>query len=142
MKISKRLLQIFMGLNVLVAIYKGGAFVLLGIDAAPLMAGSDLMIKVAEPVRGLLDFWFRVMGWTWLGVGLMLGWIIPSIERHTAWFRFIMIALMGTGVGNLAAVLASGSLGDKAIEIVIEITIPLACIAWQTQVANRSKAAG
>lgn len=136
---SRRILQIFLAVNVLLAGYNGGAFVLLGIDAVPLIARAELGGGINEVDRAQLDTWYRVLGWNWVCVGLMLAWIIPSIERHTAWFRFIMIAFMGVGVGRVSAVLAYGfSERNPAYAIGLEILVPLACIVWQSRVAAKA----
>ena len=60
---SRRTLQILVGLNALLAVYKGGAFVVLGIDGVSLVAGAEGPLDVAEPARALLDTWVRVLGW-------------------------------------------------------------------------------
>jgi hypothetical protein len=134
---SRRLLQIFAALNALVAIYKGGVFVLCGIDAVPVIAGVDLALQISEAARGILDTWYRVLGWIEVTTGLMLAWITPAIETHTAWFRLIFVSFMCVGVGRLASVLDRGfSTQNTAAAIAIEIAVPLACIAWQRQVTR------
>lgn len=134
---SRRTLQILVGLNALLAVYKGGAFVVLGIDGVSLVAGAEGPLDVAEPARALLDTWVRVLGWNWLAIGLMAGWIVPGIERHTAWFRLIHVGFMAVGVGRLSALVASGpDPSHAAWHILVELAVPLGFIAWQTQVAH------
>jgi hypothetical protein len=136
---SRRLLQIFAAVNALVAIYNGGRFVLWGIDAVPAVAGLDLVVELAEPARGVLDTWYRVLGWVWVTTGLMLAWITPAIETHTAWFRLIFVGFMCVGIGRLAAVLAHGVSSENTLAaIALEILIPLACIVWQGYVAKEA----
>jgi hypothetical protein len=135
-----RLLQIFAAVNVLIALYNGGRYVVLGIDALPAAPGVDLDVQVGEPARALVDTWYRALGWTWLTLGLMLGWITRSLERHTAWFRLIFVGFMCVGVGRLSAVLAHGfSTENTALAIAIEIAIPTACIVWHS-FATRNRA--
>jgi hypothetical protein len=123
---SRRLLQVFAVVNVLVAFYNGGRFLFLGIDA--------------EPGSGGVDLWYRVLGWFWITSGLMLAWITPRIEVHTAWFRLIFVAFMSVGLGRLAAVAAHGvSAENTVIAIAIEIAVPLACIVWQGFVARAAR---
>jgi hypothetical protein len=136
---SRRFLQLFAGVNVLIACYNGGAFVLLGIDAVPLIARAELGSGVGDPARALLDTWYRVLGWNWVCVGLMLAWVIPAIERHTAWFRFIMVAFMAVGVGRISAVAAFGfSDHNPAYAIAIELLVPTVCIVWQSRVSAQA----
>jgi hypothetical protein len=138
--ISRRLLQFFVGLNALVAVYNGGAFLLFGIEGVPIVARVELSIPIDaidEPARGVLDTWYRALGWVWLSVGLMLAWILPSVERSTAWFRFIHIAFLCVGIGRLASVLEYGVTRHNPLwAIAIEIVVPLAFIAWQSRVAS------
>src|SRR5262245_6773652 len=135
---ARRLLQAFAAVNVLIAVYKGGAFVLRGIAAVPAIAGASLE-EIAEPTRSLLDTWYRVLGWIWVTIGFMLAWITPAIERYTAWFRLIFVAFMCVGVGRLAAVLAHGFTSENtAGAIALEILVPSACIVWQGFVARRA----
>jgi hypothetical protein len=135
---STRLLQIFAALNVVIALYNGGRFVLLGIAAVPGIASADLT-QIAAPAWGLLDTWYRVLGWVWVSTGFMLAWITPAIETHTAWFRCIFVAFMCVGIGRLAAVVDHGvSVENTGPVIAIEIGIPLACIIWQGFVAKEA----
>ena len=134
---SRRLLQIYAGLNVLVAFYNGGRFLSLGIDAVPANAAMALAAQIADPAAGVLDTWYRVLGWFWITVALMLAWIVPRIESHTVWFRLIFIAFASVGMGRLAAVLAHGfSTENTALAIAIELAVPLASIVWQSFVAR------
>jgi len=134
----KRALQIFAALNALIALYNGGKFVVLGIEAVPLPKGLEL--QLAEPVRGLLDTWYRVLGWTWLTTGLMLAWITPKIETQTVWFRLIFVAFMCVGVGRLAAVIAHGFTAENTVlAIALEIAIPAACLVWHAIVVRQTR---
>src|SRR5262245_40038784 len=138
---SKRLLQIFAAVNVVIALWNGGRFVALGIAAVPEIVSAELINQIPAPAWGLLDTWYRVLGWVWVTTGLMLAWITPAIDRHTAWFRFIFVAFMCVGVGRLAAVFDHGfSIENTVPAIALEIAIPLACIVWQTFVAQDARA--
>jgi len=133
---SRRLLQIFAAVNALVALYKGGAFVVLGIAAVPSIAGPEIP-GIGESTQSLLDTWYRVLGWVWVSVGLMLAWITPAIETHTAWFRLIFVAFMCVGVGRLSAVAAHGFTSENTLgAIALEILVPSVCIVWQGFVAR------
>lgn len=80
-----------------------------------------------------------MLGWVWVTMGLMLAWITPAIEAHTAWFRLIFVGFMCVGVGRLTAVIAHGVSSENTVAaIALEILIPLACIVWQGFVAKEA----
>jgi hypothetical protein len=90
--VSRRLLQIT---KVILAVLTIG------------LAGNSIIFGVQHPIYGLnvvpesaaLDSNPRFMGGLGLGLGLVLLWLIPAIEKHGLLFRTIWIAaLLGVSV--------------------------------------------
>lgn len=126
---SKRPLQITMAVLALVPIATG-VITMTGIF-------DPLYASLPMPQSAVLDSNLRFFGGVWLGLGLALLWLVPSIEEQTVLFRAVWIAVFLGGVGRLLSMLYLGApplpfVGFTALEIV---GAPL-FIWWQSQVAS------
>jgi len=119
---------------------------LLGI--IPVATGLLGMMGVHDPVYVaagvppivLLDTNLRFYSGVWVGVGLALWWLIPTIERQTVLFRVLWGMIFIGGIGRLLSIIMLEwppvpFVGFTAIEIV---GAPL-FIWWQSHVARVGK---
>lgn len=87
------------------------AMALLG--AIPVLTGIISMFGLSDPLyasaaippNALLDSNLRFFAGVWLGLGLALYWIIPSIEKQTLLFRVLWGMIFLGGIGRLASML-------------------------------------
>ena len=125
------------------------ATVLLG--TIPVAAGLLGMMGVHDPVYVavgvprivLLDTNLRFFSGVWVGVGLALWWLIPTIERQTVLFRVLWGMIFIGGIGRLLSMIMLGwppvaFVAFTAIEIV---GAPL-FIWWQFRVARFASETG
>ena len=89
---SRRLLQVATGILSLIPIATG-IITMAGVDD-PLYAALDL------PRSPLLDSNLRFFGGVWLGLGLGMLYLVPSIERQTVLFRVLWGAVFLGGIGQ------------------------------------------
>jgi hypothetical protein len=112
---SKRPLQLTTALLALIPVVTG-VLTMLGIHD-PIYASAGL------PPFPLLDSNLRFFGGIWLGLGLAMLWLVPSIERHGLLFRALWGAIFLGGVGRLLSMVSVGSppvpfIGFTLLEIV------------------------
>jgi hypothetical protein len=103
------------------------------------MMGVDDPVYVAAgvPPIVLLDTNLRFFSGAWVGLGLALYWLIPTIERQTVLFRVLWGMIFIGGIGRLLSMIMLGLppvafVAFTAIEIV---GAPL-FIWWQFRVSN------
>lgn len=133
---SRRPLQIVNGLVGLATVGLGAIQVLFGISS-PLYAGASI------PSLPILDSNLRFFGGLALGLGLVLLWLLPSIERQGALFRAVWICAFLGGVGRLISWPAVGSPSELLLGFtVLEVLGAPALIYWQHRVAASALAAG
>ena len=79
----------------------------------PVLTGLIGMSGISDPIYAsarpaadpLLDSNLRFFSGLWLGLGLALYWLIPSIEKQTVLFRVIWIMIFFGGIGRLLSLL-------------------------------------
>jgi Domain of unknown function (DUF4345) len=129
---NKLNLQIVMGLLGIIPVATG----LLG-----MMGVHDpVYVAAGVPPIVLLDTNLRFYSGVWVGVGLALWWLIPTIERQTVLFRVLWGMIFIGGIGRLLSMIMLEwppvpFVGFTAIEIV---GAPL-FIWWQSHVARVGK---
>ena len=126
---SKLTLQIVMGLLSIIPVATG-LLGLLGVE-------DPFYVAVGVPPIVLLDTNLRFYSGVWLGLGLALYWLIPSIEKQTIPFRMIWSMIFIGGIGRLLSMLLLGwppaaFVAFTALEIV---GAPL-FIWWQSRVSK------
>jgi uncharacterized protein DUF4345 len=124
---SRRLLQAATAILSLIPIATG-IIAMAGVGD-PLYAALDL------PRSPLLDSNLRFFGGVWLGLGLGMLYLVPSIERQTVLFRVLWGAVFLGGIGRALSSAFVGLpplpfIGFTALEI---IGAPL-FVFWQKQV--------
>ena len=130
---SRRLLQIAVSLAALNAIVGGGVYLLFGLDGFAFM-GSRLSINRTNPSWSTIDYFFRAIAGIWLGLGLMFAYIVPSIERQTAWFRFCCLAVFLMGIGRFFSIFTLGPGSNPVFAMVLEFVFPPLLVFWQWRV--------
>jgi hypothetical protein len=134
---SKLSLQIVMGLLAFIPVATG-LLGLLGVE-------DPFYVAAGVPRIVILDTNLRFYSGVWLGLGLALYWMIPSIEKQTIPFRGIWAMIFIGGIGRLLSMLLlawppSSFVAFTALEIV---GAPL-FIWWQSRVSKyeRRRVAG
>lgn len=82
----------------------------------PLVTGVISMLGQHDPVYAsaalplfpLLDSNLRFFGGVWLGLGIAIFWMVPTIERQAVLFRAIWGAIFLGGIGRLLSMLIVG----------------------------------
>jgi len=125
-------LQIVMGLLGIIPVATG----LLGMMGVH----DSVYVAAGVPPIVLLDTNLRFYSGVWVGVGLALWWLIPTIERQTVLFRVLWGMIFIGGIGRLLSIIMLEwppvpFVGFTAIEIV---GAPL-FIWWQSHVARVGK---
>jgi len=92
---------------------------------------------VTTPRALLLDTNLRFFSGVWLGLGLALFWLIPSIERQTILFRAIWGAIFVGGIGRVLSIVSVGTPPASFIFFtMLEVLGAPLFIYWQHQVAQ------
>jgi len=132
---SKKLLQIFLGIIGLVPLITGiegllgGAF------------NRFYSVPFNNQILGnvILDSNLRYFSGVWLGLGIIVFWIIPNIERHTFMLRSICLMIFLGGVGRLISLFLIGNPSSLFVVFtILELVFPLFSI-WQYQIVQSSK---
>jgi hypothetical protein len=97
---NKRTLQVATGIVAVVSVVTG-TIGMSGISA-PIYASANL------PTYPLLDSNLRFLTGIWLGLGLALFWLIPSIERQGTSYRILWGMIFLGGIGRLLSLLFVG----------------------------------
>jgi uncharacterized protein YjeT (DUF2065 family) len=111
---------------------KRGLQIATGLLAAiPVLTGIITMFGLSDPIyaaakipaNALLDSNLRFFGGVWLGLGLALYWLIPSIERQTVLFRVVWGMIFLGGIGRLLSMVFLDApplpfVGFTALEII------------------------
>jgi hypothetical protein len=74
----------------------------------PLGINDPIYRSLGLPRAPILDSNLRFFGGVWLGVGLSMLWLVPSIERQGVLFRALWVAVFLGGVGRLLSSLLVG----------------------------------
>jgi hypothetical protein len=102
---NKKVLQIVLGVLGLIPILTGGLDLIVGANALNL-AGASISPEVLANV--VLDSQIRFLGSIWLGVGIVLYWLLPRIETQTTLLRLLLGIIFLGGIGRLISALLVG----------------------------------
>jgi len=102
---------------------------------------DPLYAPVTTPNAILLDTNLRFFSGLWLGLGVALLWLIPSIERQTVLFRVIWGAIFVGGIGRLLSMVMAGTPPAPFVFLtLLEIVGAPLFIYWQHRVARAALA--
>ncbi|MGN6712018.1 DUF4345 domain-containing protein [Anaerocolumna jejuensis] len=121
--ISRRIMQLLLGLIGILAIYT--AYLGFAYGAVNWYYG---FADGQEYSKGLLmlDSNIRFYSGLWLGVGLVLFWLIPRVERERTVLKSIAIFFFLGGIGRLISMLACGIPSAMYfIYVLLELSFPL-----------------
>jgi hypothetical protein len=128
---SRRLLQAANALLGLATVALAGMSLALG-AASPVYAGEGV------PEIPALDGNLLFFGGMGLGLGLILLWITPSIERNTTLFRAVWICAPLGGIGRLVFMAVVGQPPVPMIVFTaLEVPLVPVLLVWQSRVAAR-----
>lgn len=126
---SRKLLQVANALVGVATVVLGATQLAFGSDS-PLYAAMDL------PAGALLDSNLRFFGGLGLGLGLILLWILPTIERRTELFQAVWLCAFLGGVGRALSMVMLGSPpAPLVVFTVLEVAGAPVFVFWQKRVA-------
>src|SRR5215467_328362 len=100
---------------------------------------DQLYVRCGIPVS--LDSNLRFYSGLWLGLGIAMYSILPSIERQTVLFRAFWGAIFLGGLGRLASIVGVGAPPGPFLAVIgLELVGAPVFIVWQRQVALASAA--
>jgi hypothetical protein len=118
------------------------------LGAIPVITGGLTMFGLADPlyasahltVNVLLDSNLRFFGGVWLGLGLAVWWLVPSIEKRGTVYRIIWGMIFLGGIGRVFSIIFAGvpPLPFVAFTILELVGAPL-LIAWQYRLEKLSR---
>jgi hypothetical protein len=127
--VNKRPLQITTSMLGLIPVLTG-IIGLLGIN-------DPLYASLALPRSPLLDSNMRFFAGLWLGFGIAMLWLVPSIEGQTILFRVLWGAVFLGGVGRLLSMISVGLPSAQFVGFtVLEIVGAPLFVYWQSRVAQ------
>ena len=112
------------------------------LGAIPVLTGIVTLFGLADPIyasaglpaNALLDSNLRFFGGVWLGLGLALYWLIPTIDKQTVLFRILWGMIFLGGIGRLLSMIFLGAPPAQLIAFtVLEIVGAPLFIAWQAR---------
>ena len=129
---NRTLLQLTNAALGLVTVALGAMSLLFGAES-PVYQGVEI------PILPALDSNLRFFGGMGLGLGVILLWITPSIERQTRMFRAIWMCALAGGIGRIISFAAVG-LPPTPMIVFTALEVPLVplMLYWQWRVARES----
>ena len=126
---SRRILQIILAMIALLAIITGLVGIITGITNE-FYSISNVKANV------LLDSNLRYFSGLWLGLGLIIFWIIRSIEKQKIVLRLIFVMIFIGGIGRVFSMINVGIPPTLYIIFTfLEICSPI-LIFWQNKIAK------
>jgi hypothetical protein len=136
---SKKILQVVLAVLGLIPILTGALDLVLGAGSLN-VDGALLSSEVVNNI--VLDSQIRFLGSIWLGFGIILYWMLFSIEKQTILFRLVAGSIFLGGIGRLTSALL---LGLPPIELVAATVLELVgmplLVLWQSLISMPSHSA-
>jgi hypothetical protein len=126
---SRRALQVVLGVGGLVAIGGGLLQIAIGPSALPGSPGAGNSV----------DSELRFLSAYWVALGAALLWIAPRVERETIALRAAMAALFLGGIARVVSLISVGEPHSTLLVLMaIELIAPPVVVAWQATLDRRS----
>lgn len=111
----------------------GGLSLILGARAFNVVGGSIPSEAVNNVV---LDSEVRFLGAIWFGIGVVMYWVIPSIDQQTTLFRLLIGGIFLGGIGRLVSAFLVGIPPVQFIAVIVLelIGMPL-LVLWQSLIS-------
>ena len=134
---SRRFLQLAVSISAVHAVLGGGFYLILGVAGLSVFSPSPLPIDTGDPTWSTVDYMYRALAGIWLALGLMFAYMVPTIEKHGAWFVLACVAILGMGVGRFLSFMAFEPAPANSIgAMVAEFVTPPVLVFWQRRVAR------
>lgn len=118
------------------------ALATLGLSGLSLAHGTDSPVYGDDPLPALesLDSNLRFMGGIGVGLGLVLLWITPHIERHTSPFRLIWFCALLGGGGRIVSWMDVGQPPmPMVVFTAVEVVVVPILFVWQARIARTAR---
>lgn len=136
--IDRRILQVLVGIAAAQAIVAGALYLAQGVAGLSIGAASPLQFDPTDPAWSRVDYLYRAMAGIWFALGLMFAYMVPKIERHSAWFALASVGIFGMGVGRYLSSTSLPQVAENSTGAMIaELIIPPILVIWQRSVARR-----
>lgn len=129
--ISKRIMQLILGVTSILSLYT--AYLGYAYGAVNWYYG---FADEQEYSKGLLvlESNFRFYNGLWLGIGIVLLWLIPRIDREKTTLRIIAVCFFCGGIGRLLSLVFCGIPSPvDLVYVIIELGFPLLTL-WQKRI--------
>ena len=107
-----------------------------GFGALNAMLGTGRLLP-QEAVTAAIDSQFRFQSAVYFGIALIIWWMLPNIEKHTALFRIIILSLFLGGVARAYSYATVGMPPPNMLGgMVLELCLPV-LILWHNKIRVR-----
>lgn len=129
--ILKRIMQLILGLISILALYT--AYLGIAYGAVNWYYGFAAGQNYSKGLL-LLDSNVRFYSGLWLGIGIVILWMIPRIDREKTTLRVIAIFFFLGGIGRLISILTCGLPSNiYLVFVLLELCFPLLTL-WQKRI--------
>ena len=130
---ERRLLQIFVGITAMFPLVLGFTVAMTGLSGFWLLFGQP----GSPPANPSLDSAIRFLAANFFGLGMMIVWILPRIERRTRPFQIVVATVV---FGGLVRVISHVVVGRPNLmtELLIAVEFGVLFLGlWQLRVSRR-----
>jgi hypothetical protein len=129
--ISKRIMQLILGLISILALYT--AYLGIAYGAVNWYYGFAAGQEYSKGFL-MLDSNVRFYSGLWLGIGIVLLWMIPRIDREKITLRIIALFFFLGGIGRFISILTCGLPSNSyLVFVLLELGFPLLTL-WQKRI--------
>lgn len=91
----------------------------------------------SEAINPLMDSQFRFQSAIYLGLALVIWWILPNIEKHTAIFRILILTIFLGGLARFLSYQTVGFANDTMFGgMILELAVPI-LIVWHNFIRDK-----
>lgn len=131
--ISKRIMQLILAVISILALYT--AYLGIRYGAVNWYYGFTDGQKYTKGLL-MLDSNVRFYSGIWLGIGIVILWMIPRIDREMTTFRVLAIFFFFGGIGRLISILMCGLPSNSyLVFVILELVFPILTL-WQRHIID------